>query len=98
MFESLCSFAEYDKGFPSVRCPTCNGKKLTKNVLTGDVPGLIFENPRESSKWNNWSYRQGKTWEEAKVQRAAAEKANKGSLPYKPIDDTNNGRRMNFID
>lgn len=96
-FEEICSFADFDAGFPAVRCPNCKSKSLNKNVLSG-APEAIFANPRESSKWENWSYRQGKTWEEAKMQRAAAEAAHKGPNPYKHIDDTRGGRRMNFID
>ncbi len=95
-FEELCSFHEYENKFPNIKCPACKSKRVT-NVI-GGAPGAVFANPRQSSKWDNWSYRQGKTWEEAKMTRAAAEAANKGDLPYKPIDDTDNGRRMNFMD
>lgn len=98
MFDEICSFADFDANFPKVRCPKCSSKSLKKNIITGAVPEAVFSNPRESSKWDQWGYRQGKTAEEAKMQRAAAEAANKGRLPYKNIDDTDRGRRMNFID
>ena len=96
-FEEICTFAEYEDNFKSIRCPEGKSKSLKKNVI-GGPPGAVFANPRESSKWDNWYYRQGKTWEEAKMQRAAAEAAHKGRNPYKHTDDTDNGRRMNFID
>lgn len=94
----MCSFSDFDAGFPGIRCPECNSKSLKKNVITGRAPGAVFANPRESSKWDNWYYRQGKTAEEAKMTRAAAEAAHQGKLPYKKIDDTQGGKRMNFID
>jgi putative FmdB family regulatory protein len=96
-FEDICTFADFDAGFPDVRCTNCKSKSLKKNILDRP-PGAIFSNPRESSKWDNWGYRQGKTWEEAKMQRAAAEKASGGKSPYKNIDDTNRGNKMNFIE
>jgi putative FmdB family regulatory protein len=96
-FEEICSFADYESNFKGVQCPECKSKSLHKNVINGS-PGAVFANPRQSSKWDNWSYRQGKTWEEAKMQRAAAESANRGRNPYRTIDDTDRGRRMNFID
>lgn len=96
-FEEICSYADLDAKFPNVRCPECKSRSLNKNVLSG-APEAIFSNPRESSKWDNWYYRQGKTAEEAKMTRAAAEAAHKGKNPYRHIDDTNGGRRMNFID
>lgn len=96
-FDEICSFADFDAGFPGVRCPDCNSKKLNKNVMTSP-PAATFADPRSSSKWDNWYYRQGFTAERAKLERAAAEQVNKGSLPYKHIDDTDGGRRMNFID
>lgn len=97
IFEEICTFDDHDKGFPDMRCPECKSKSLKKNILAGP-PNVSFSNPRESSKWDNWSYRQGKTAEEAKMQRAAAQAVHRGKMPYKHIDDTNNGRRMNFID
>lgn len=96
-FEQICTFKDFDAGFPDVRCPACKSKKVGR-VMGDSPPAAMFANPRESSKWANWSYRQGKTWEEAKMTRAAAEAANKGPMPYKKIDDTDGGRRMNFID
>lgn len=98
VFDEICSFSDFDNGFPDVRCEKCNSKSLKKNVISDRPAELVFADPRSSSKWDKWSYRQGKTAEEAKMQRAAAERANRGPLPYKNIDDTNRGRRMNFID
>ncbi len=98
-FEDLCSFSDLEAGFPDVRCPSCNSKSLNKNIP--GVPGAIFGNPRESKKWDNFSYRAGKTMEEAKQCRRDAEVREGQKTPReyrKNFNDTNNGNRMNFID
>lgn len=100
-FEEICLFSDLDANFPNIKCPNCNSKKLDKNVLGGRVASAIFSNPRESSKWDNWSYRQGKTMAEAKECRANAEAREKQKVPReyrKVIDDTNGGKRLDFID
>ncbi len=101
VFEEICSYSDCESKFPDVRCPECKSKSLNKNVMGGRCAEVIFDKPRESSKWDNWSYRQGKTMEEAKQCRANAEVKEGQTMPreyQKKLDDTNNGRRMNFID
>jgi hypothetical protein len=43
--------------------------------LLSDISAVTFENPGESSKWDNWGYRWGYNLNKAKVERAFAEKA-----------------------
>lgn len=95
-FEEICQFSDVDTGFKNVSCPKCKSKKIEQAFLT--PPAAVFSDVKSSSKWDNWSYRQGQTMEKAKMERAAAEAAAGGEKAYKDIDDTNNGRRMNFID
>jgi putative FmdB family regulatory protein len=97
-FEEICSFSDCDKGFPDVRCEKCNSKQLKKNILDGNVPGAMFSDPRGTSKWDNFEYRAGFNMEKAKKERQAAEEKVGGRNPYRNIDDTNRGNRMNFID
>lgn len=96
-FEDLFSYSDYDAGFPDVGCPQCKSKDIEKNILT-KAPGVMFSDPKSSSKWDNWYYRQGYTAEKAKMERAAAEAAAGHKPAYRNIDDTNGGRKMNFID
>lgn len=97
-FEEICSFADFDAGFPEVSCPDCKSTELKKNIMTGEAPGAVFADPKESSKWDNWHYRQGFTAEKAKKERAAAEKAAGYKPAYRNIDDIGSGRRMNYTD
>jgi putative FmdB family regulatory protein len=95
-FEQVCSFSDFDAGFPNLACPECKSKKVEKTLSS--APGAMFANPKDSSKWDNWYYRQGFTAEQAKKERAAAEAAHRGPQPYKKIDDTRGGKRMNFME
>lgn len=99
-FEEICTFAECDAKFPDIKCPHCNSKSLRKNISIemGFIPGAVFSNPRESSKWDNDSFRAGHCMNKAKLERAAADAKSGGVQPYKHIDDTQGGKRMNFID
>lgn len=64
-----------------VKCPDCGSKSKTK-LLTAPA-GVIFANARESSKWDNFGYRAGKTMDEAKeLRRNAQEKSHMGADPY----------------
>jgi len=68
-----------------------------KLILGSGVPGAVFANPKESSKWDNWEYRRGFTAEQAKKERRAAEEATK-DRPYRRIDDTLGGKKINYIE
>ena len=90
-FDEICSYADYDAGFPDLRCPHCRSKKIGKMLTAGDVLWT-------QSKLQNFEIRAGVNMEKAKNERAAAEVAEKLKNPYRRIDDTNRGRRMNFVD
>lgn len=87
-FEEICTFSDHDAGFPNVKCSECNSKSV-KKILADS--GMIIPH-------GTYGYRVGKNMEKAKMERAYAESKTKVKNPYKKIDDTNNGRRMNFID
>jgi putative FmdB family regulatory protein len=80
-----CEYADlvpFDKTgvYESVECPECGSHKKTKRF---SVCAIKFANPRESSKWNNFSYRAGKTMEEAQeTRRQAQEASHVGADPY----------------
>lgn len=79
-WEEITKYDEKGK-YPGVQCPDCGSKKKTK-IMTR-APHAMFANPRESSKWDNFSYRAGKTMEEAKdCRRNAEEKSHMGADPY----------------
>lgn len=54
-----------------------------------DAPNLVFTNPKDTSKWDNFGYRAGFNMEKAKKERRDAEAFSKGEGPYQQIDDTN---------
>jgi putative FmdB family regulatory protein len=80
VYEQLTAFDKTEK-YPKVKCSGCGSKKKTK-LITAPA-GVIFTNARESSKWDNFGYRAGKTMEEAKdCRRNAQEKSHMGADPY----------------
>jgi|SRR5579859_362710 len=89
-FDEMCSFADFDAGFPDIRCPNCKSKRIDKLIVAGNVLWT-------QSKLDNFDIRAGFNMEKAKKERAAAEVAQKMKNPYRNIDDTNRGNRMNFI-
>lgn len=94
VFEHLCTWKEYDDGFPGLNCPECQGS--IGHTLT--VPGIIGT----SSKMDNFEYAAEKNMDKARVESSTArEQAKKLGIesPYGDVPDfTDNGRRMNFID
>jgi putative FmdB family regulatory protein len=95
VFSELCSFTEFDAGFPDVRCPECNGKKV--EIGLGCASAL-----NSTDKMNNFEYAAEKNMERAQGESAAArDEARKKGLrsPYADLPDfTDNGRRMNFTE
>lgn len=80
VYDEIVSYDEKGK-YPTVKCPKCGSKKKTK--LLSQIGGVIFTNARESSKWDNFGYRAGKTMEEAQdCRRQAEEASHMGSDPY----------------
>lgn len=62
-------FAKYGK-YKDVACPVCNSKKKKK------IPSrfsMKFDDPKSSSKWDNFSYRAGFNMDKAQDERRAAE-------------------------
>ena len=79
-YEELTSYDESDK-YKDVKCPQCKSKKK-KRTFDYNV-SLTFGNPKESSKWDNFSYRAGHNMEKAKTERREAEgKSHMGKNPY----------------
>ena len=91
IFEDICSFADLEAGFPNVICPNCKSKRVEKLLSAGNVLWT-------SSKMQNFEIRAGVNMEKAKNERAAAESAQKMKHPYRNIDDTRRGNRMNFVE
>src|ERR1700735_931821 len=80
-WDEICRFSAKD----SVLCPKCKKKP---QVNFGE-PNLVFSNPKDTSKWDNFSYRAGFNMETAKAERRAAEAATGQKNPYATIDDSN---------
>lgn len=95
-FDEICSFSDFDAGFPSVKCPDC-GKKKPKPVMNRQV---CFAN--STDKMNDFTYAAKKNFANAMVESSnAREEAKKKGLrsPYAEVPDfTDNGNRMNFVD
>ena len=79
-FDAICIWEKVKL----VKCD-CGGK--TKKLVTNC--NLKFDNPKESSKWDNFGYRAGYNMEKAKEERRTAEAATKDTCPYKEINDFN---------
>lgn len=79
-YEELTPYDPSDK-YKDIKCPSCKSKRKIR-TLDYDV-GVTFGNPKESSKWDNFSYRAGFNMEKAKGERReAAKKSHMGSDPY----------------
>jgi predicted nucleic acid-binding Zn ribbon protein len=95
-FTAICSFKDYDAGFPGVECPECGKKK----VKTFGLNNVFFIG--SSDKMNNFEYAAKTNFNKAQVESITAkeEAIKKGvKSPYADLPDlTDNGNRMNFID
>lgn len=79
-YEDLTTHDETGQ-YKHVKCPHCNSKKK-RRTFEYDV-AVTFSNPKESSKWDNFSYRAGHNMEKAKSERRSAEsKSHMGNNPY----------------
>ncbi len=79
-YEELTSYDATEK-YKDVKCPQCKSKRKER-TFDYDV-GVAFGNPKESSKWDNFSYRAGFNMEKAKGdRREAAKKSHMGTDPY----------------
>ena len=77
-YEDLCTWEESEKP----KCPKC--KRKTLRLISG-ISGVIFTDPRGTSKEDNFGY-VAKTNYEMNHQWAEGERA-KNANPYKNIDD-----------
>jgi|SRR6516225_5603392 putative FmdB family regulatory protein len=90
VYEDMCPFDEAGK-YPSVSCPRCKSNKKDRIFSTCNLH-IKFTNPKDTSKWDNFSYRAGYNMEKAQNERRAAEDASHmGQSPYGHIDDLNQG-------
>ena len=79
-YEELTSYDEKGK-YPKVKCPNCKSKR--KKQLHNYGVGVSFGNPKESSKWDNFSYRAGFNMDKAQGERRTAQKlSHMGTNPY----------------
>jgi putative FmdB family regulatory protein len=96
LFEEICSFKDFEAGFPKIKCPKCKGKKVVK-LMNFTVNAL-----NSTDKMNNFEYAAEKNFEKAQIESfIAKEEAKKKGItsPYADLPDyTDNGRRMNFVD
>jgi len=80
VYEELTLYDEKGK-YPKVKCPKCKSKR--KNKLYNHGVAVSFDNPKESSKWDNFGYRAGYNMNKAQDERRAAQKASHmGMNPY----------------
>ncbi len=83
-YDGLTPYDEKGK-YPKVKCPKCKSKRKSKLFSSEVVP--TFSNPKESSKWDSFTYRAGFNMERAKGDRRAAEGASHmGTNPYPHIN------------
>jgi len=81
-----------------VKCPECQSKKLDK-LITGPAAVTFAKNiVKESSKFDNFGYAARHNFYEAQQESAKAREAaaRRNLKPYRHIDDTQLGKRMNF--
>lgn len=80
VYEELTSYDKTEK-YKDVKCPQCNSKRKERNYSYGVA--ITFGNPKESSKWDSFSYRAGYNMEKAKGERReAAKRSHMGADPY----------------
>lgn len=92
---SICQFCGVEKEWGTVSKTeyktvfgyVCNNKECVPTEPV-DVCGIMFDKPKESSKWEKFSYRAGYLKEQAQADRRNAEsKSHMGKNPYPNIRD-----------
>jgi putative FmdB family regulatory protein len=88
-FTDLVPFDPSGK-YKNTECTHCGSKK---KKLLPSAPNLKFADPKDTSKWDNFSYRAGYNLEAAQdLRKAAEEGSHMGTAPYADgIDDINRG-------
>ncbi len=80
VYEEITSYDESGK-YKGVKCPKCKSKK--KHRRFDYEVAVTFADPRDTSKFDNFSYRAGWNMNKAKGERRAAEsKSHMGTNPY----------------
>lgn len=85
VFDELCRFDDRD----SIRCPDC--KNTEAEQLITMPRAVVFNNPRGTSKEDNFDYVARWNMDDAKDLRRRAEEASKGDNPYNSVDDISSG-------
>ncbi len=94
-YETLTSFDPKGK-YDDVSCPHCNSKRKRQEVTAANIK---FTNPKDTSKFDNFSYRAGYNMEQAQNLRRDAEKASHmGKTPYSGIDDITSGENFGEVE
>ena len=89
VYESIAKFDETGK-YQDVTCPSCNSKSKKKLINSANIK---FAQPKDTSKFDNFSYRAGYNLEQATdLRRKAEEASHMGTDPYMPIDDITKGK------
>ena len=84
-YEEMTSYDEKGK-YKGVKCPNCNSSRK-KRTYDYNVC-CTFGNPKESSKWDSFTYRAGHNMARAQGERRdAIAKSHMGSDPFKNIPD-----------
>ena len=93
-YETIAKFDETGK-YSDVSCPKCNSKSKTKLLNSANIK---FAQPKDTSKFDNFSYRAGYNLEQATDLRRKAEAASHmGTDPYMPIDDITQGNHFGEV-
>jgi putative FmdB family regulatory protein len=82
-YSKLTDYDETGK-YKTVSCPYCNSRKKRKLVGgCGEAPACVFTNPKDTSKWDSFTYRAGYLMDKATTERREAEaKSHMGTNPY----------------
>lgn len=93
-YETIASYDETGK-YSNINCPSCGSKSKTKLINSVNIK---FNQPQDTSKFDNFSYRAGYNMDQAQELRRKAESASHmGSEPYMPIDDITQGTNFGEV-
>ena len=84
---------KYDESgiYPDIECPHCSSTKKEKLMST---PAITFANPKESSKWDSFSYRAGHNLEKAQQERRVAESLSHMGGTKEIYNDLNDANKL----
>lgn len=89
VFEELCELEETKK----IKCQNCKSKKIIRLFSS---PTVIFKEPKGTSKEDNFDYVAKWNYEKAVRESTAAKESSRVNRPYRNIDDTHGGNKMNY--